>query len=115
MLVFAIWSVAATPGTLAALRLVSGIGFGLTYVGTVLVADELVPEELRATGQAAAKAVAFGLAPIAGSLGGGFVYGAFGPTPFFLTAAAVTAAAALLARWAEIVRLAGEQPKLEHA
>ena len=115
VLVFAIWSVAATPGTLAGLRLVSGIGFGLTYVGTVLVADELVPEELRATGQAAAKAVAFGLAPIAGSLGGGFVYGAFGPMPFFLTAAAVAATAALLARWAEIVRLAGEQPELEHA
>ena len=113
--VFAVWALAATPETLAALRLVSGVGFGLTYVATVLAADELVPPHLRATGQAATKAVAFGLAPIAGSLGGGAVYGAFGPTPFFLTAAAVTAAAALLARWAEAARLPAEQAKLEHA
>ncbi|HXH95671.1 MAG TPA: MFS transporter [Gaiellaceae bacterium] len=105
--VYLLWAAAATPETLAALRLVSGVGFGFTYVGTVLVADELVPEELRATGQAAAKAVGFGLAPIAGSLGGGFVYGTFGLTPFFLTAAVITTAAALLARWAEVVRPGG--------
>ena len=115
VVVFLIWAAAATPVTLAALRLVSGIGFGLTYVGTVLVVDELVPPELRATGQAAGKAVAFGAAPIAGSLGGGFLYGTFGLTPFFLVAAGVTAVAAVIALWAEAVRLAGQQPKLEHA
>jgi len=106
VLVYAIWALAATPAMLAGLRLVAGVGFGLTYVGTVLVTDELVPPDLRATGQAAAKAVAFGIAPVAGSLGGGVVYGVFGPTAFFATAAVVTAAAAVLARWAETVQVA---------
>jgi PPP family 3-phenylpropionic acid transporter len=105
VLVYAVWAGAASPQTLAVLRLIAGIGFGLTYVASVLITDELVPPELRATGQGATKAVAFGLAPVAGSLGGGFVYGAFGPTTFFLTAAVVTAAAALLARWAGAARV----------
>lgn len=113
--VYLVWSLAATPETLAALRLIAGVGFGLTYVGAVLVTDEVVPPELRATGQAATKAVGFGLAPIAGSLGGGFVYGGFGATVFFLVAAGVTAVAALLARRVESVGLPGQQPKLEHA
>ncbi|HET7568596.1 MAG TPA: MFS transporter [Gaiellaceae bacterium] len=113
--VFLVWSLAATPATLAALRLVAGVGFGLTYVGTVLVTEEIVPAELRATGQAATKAVGFGLAPIAGSLGGGIVYGGFGATVFFLVAAAITAVAAVLARRVESVGLSGQQPKLEHA
>ena len=113
--VYAIWALAASPMTLALLRLVSGVGFGLTYVGTVLVTDELVPPELRATGQAVTKAVAFGLAPVAGSLGGGLVYGYFGSTPFFLTAAAVTGAAAVLARWSDSPARTRHRPGLQGA
>jgi MFS family permease len=97
------------------LRLVSGVGFGLAYVGSVLMVDDLVPPHLRATGQAAAKAVAFGLAPILGSLGGGLVYGYFGPAPFFLAAAAVTTAAAAVTYRTRTTGLAGKEPKLEHA
>jgi MFS transporter, PPP family, 3-phenylpropionic acid transporter len=115
VVVFGIWAIVADPAALAALRLVSGIGFGLTYVGSVLMVDDYVPGHLRATGQAAAKAVAFGLAPILGSLGGGLVYGYFGPAPFFLAAAAVTASAALVAYRARGGRLPLKEPKLEHA
>jgi MFS transporter, PPP family, 3-phenylpropionic acid transporter len=113
--VYAAWAVLADPAALAALRLVSGVGFGLAYVGSVLVVDDLVPAHLRATGQAATKAVAFGLAPILGSLGGGLVYGYFGPAPFFLAAAAVTVAAAGVTYRTRSARLAGKEPKLEHA
>jgi PPP family 3-phenylpropionic acid transporter len=115
VVVYAVWALLADPAALAALRLVSGVGFGLVYVGSVLTVDDLVPAHLRATGQAAAKAVAFGLAPILGSLGGGLVYGYLGPAPFFLTAAAVTAAAAAVTYRARTARLAGKEPKLEHA
>lgn len=115
VLVYATWALVADPAALAVLRLVSGVGFGLTYVGSVLVVDELVPAALRATGQAASKAVAFGLAPVVGSLGGGLVYGYFGPAPFFLAAAGVTAAAAVVTYRAEATRLPRKQPKLEHA
>ncbi|HKI92362.1 MAG TPA: MFS transporter [Gaiellaceae bacterium] len=111
----AVWALAASPETLALLRLVSGVGFGLTYVGTVLVADELVPHEFRATGQAAMKAVGFGIAPVAGSLGGGLVYGYFGSTPFFVTAAGVTTAAALLARWSDSPAHVRRRPGLQGA
>lgn len=98
------WAFVASPAAIASLRLVAGVGFALTYVGTVLVVDELVPERFRATGQASAKAVSGGLAPVAGSLGGGLVYGYLGPSPFFLVAAAATAVAAVVARRAESTR-----------
>jgi MFS family permease len=78
-------------------RLVIGVGFALTYVGTVVIADDLVPVHLRATGQAVAKAASFGLAPVLGTLGGGFVYAVSGPRAMFLAAAAIAAAAAGLA------------------
>jgi PPP family 3-phenylpropionic acid transporter len=114
-LVYLLWAAVADPATLAALRLVSGVGFGLTYVGAVLVVDDLVPTPLRATGQAAAKAVAFGLAPIVGSLGGGLVYGYLGPAPFFVAAAAVTAASAAVAYRPRVASLPVEEAQLEHA
>jgi MFS transporter, PPP family, 3-phenylpropionic acid transporter len=113
--VYVVWAVAASPVSLAVLRLVAGIGFGLTYVGAVLLVDELVPARLRATGQAASKSVSFGLAPVAGSLGGGAVYGYLGPTVFFLAAAATTGVAAVVARWSESARTLFGRPKLEHA
>ena len=106
VLVYVVWAVVNDPAALAAMRLVAGVGFGLTYVGTVLVTDELVPARLRATGQAASKAVGFGLAPIVGSIGGGLVYGYLGPAALFVSAAVLTAAAAVAARAAETKRLA---------
>jgi PPP family 3-phenylpropionic acid transporter len=114
-LVNVLWALAGSPAVFATLRLVAGVGFGLTYVGTVLLTDEIVPAELRATGQGAAKAVSVGLAPVAGSLGGGIVFGVFGAAPFFLGAAALTAAGAVLARRAETRRSPLQQAKLEHA
>ena len=115
VLVYVGWSLAASPALLAVLRLVAGLGFGLTYVGSVLVVDELVPPQLRATGQAVSKAVAFGLAPVLGLLCGGLVYGYLGAPAFFAGAALVTAGAALLAGRTAGAGLPRKQPQLEHA
>ena len=115
LVVYAVWAVVADPAVLAVTRLLAGFAFGLTSVGAVVIADELVPERLRATGQASSKAITAGLAPVAGSLGGGIVFGSLGAAVFCLLAAALTGVAAVLARWAERVRLPLEQPKLEHA
>ena len=115
VLVYVGWSLAASPALLAVLRLVAGLGFGLTYVGSVLVIDELVPPQLRATGQAVSKAVAFGLAPVLGLLCGGLVYGYLGAPAFFAGAALVTAGAALLAGRTAGAGLPRKQPQLEHA
>src|SRR5436190_21886687 len=50
--------------------------------------------------QALVKSVLFGLAPIAGTLSGGLLYGAFGPRVMFLASTAVVAAAGLIALFA---------------
>lgn len=95
--VFVAWAFASDAVVVALLRLVCGVGFALTYVAAVLVADDLSPAHLRATSQALVKSVMFGLAPIIGTLGGGLVYGAFGPRVMFVAATAVVGAAALVA------------------
>jgi PPP family 3-phenylpropionic acid transporter len=116
LLVYAIWAVVSDPLVLAATRTIAGLGFGLTYVGSVVIADELVPERLRATGQAAAKAVSSGLSPVVGSIGGGLIFGSLGAVPFFVTAAILTAAAVVVAWTAESAQLAAvEQAQLEQA
>ena len=82
------------------LKLAAGVGFALTYVAAVMIANDVSPVRLRATGQALVKSVLFGLAPIAGSLSGGLLYGAFGPRVMFLASTAVVAAAGLIALFA---------------
>jgi MFS family permease len=101
LIVYLIWAVVHDPAVLAVTRILAGFGFGLTYVGSVVIADELMPKHLRATGQAATKAVSAGLAPVAGSLGGGLVFGYVGSATLFVSAAILTALAAVVAWTAE--------------
>jgi MFS transporter, PPP family, 3-phenylpropionic acid transporter len=105
LVVYAVWAAVSDPLVLAATRTIAGLGFGLTSVSAVVIADELVPERLRATGQAASKAVSSGLAPVVGSVGGGLVFGYFGARWFFAAAALLTVLAALVAWAAESVQL----------
>ena len=95
--VFVAWAFVGSPLVAALLKLVIGVAFALTFVSAVMVANELTPARLRATGQALMKAVLFGLAPIAGSLGGGLVYGSLGPRVMFLGATLLVAAAGAVA------------------
>jgi PPP family 3-phenylpropionic acid transporter len=97
VVVFVAWAFVSSPVVAALLKLVIGVAFALTYVASVVIADELTPARLRATGQALVKSVTFGLAPIAGSLGGGLIYGTVGPRAMFLAATAVVGAAGLIA------------------
>src|SRR5262249_46616682 len=94
--VFLSWAFITSPLWVALLRLVAGVGFGFIVVGAVVIADELVPTRLRATGQALVKTTMFGLAPIAGTLGGGLVYESLGPTTLFVASALVVAAAGVV-------------------
>jgi PPP family 3-phenylpropionic acid transporter len=111
VIVYAVWAVVANPAALAAMRIVAGLGFGLTSVAMVVIVDELVPESLRATGQAAAKAVAMGFAPVVGTFGGGLVYGYLGPPALFVVAGILTALSAVAAQAAETAQLRA----VEHA
>jgi PPP family 3-phenylpropionic acid transporter len=94
--VFLSWAVLTDPVAISILKLVAGVGFALTYVGSVVLVDDLVPRRLRATGQGFAKAVAFGLAPVAGTAAGGVVYGYLGPRELFLVSAAAALAGGLI-------------------
>jgi PPP family 3-phenylpropionic acid transporter len=94
---FVAWAFIADPLATALVKLLMGAGFALTYVASVLIANDVAPAHLRATGQALVKAVGGGLAPTVGALGGGFVYGVFGSSAMFLTAAAVTIGAGVVA------------------
>jgi PPP family 3-phenylpropionic acid transporter len=97
VLVFAAWAFITDPIATALLKLVLGVGFALTYVASVLIADDVAPAGLRATTQSLVKAVSGGLAPTLGALGGGFIYGVIGPSAMFITAAAVAAGAGIVA------------------
>jgi PPP family 3-phenylpropionic acid transporter len=100
-LVLLFWALTKDPTSVAIARLVLGLGFALTYVGSVVVVDELVPPQLRATGQVAAKSVSFGIAPVIGALGGGLVYGHLGAPAMFVGAAVFAATAGVLTLQAE--------------
>lgn len=97
VVIFIAWAFVSDAFAAAALKLAVGVAFALTYVAQVVLADELSPARLRATGQALVKSITFGLAPVAGSFGGGIIYGTLGPRAMFLTATVVVAAAGLLA------------------
>ena len=101
IVVFAAWAALTDPVTIALLKLVLGVGFALTYVGAVVIVDDLVPTRLRATGQSFSKAVGFGLAPVLGTVAGGPLYGHLGARPMFLASAGAAAVAAALA-WISI-------------
>lgn len=109
VVVFVAWAVVTNPLVLALLKFVTGVGFALTYVAAVLIADELWPARLRATGQVIIKSVMFGLAPIAGNFGGGFVYETYGPAAMFVIAAALVAAAGVGALLALPAQRAGRR------
>jgi MFS family permease len=97
MVIFIAWAFVSNAFAAAALKLGVGVAFALTYVASVLLTDELSPARLRATGQLLVKSVTFGIAPVAGSFGGGLIYGTLGPRTMFLIATAVVAAAGALA------------------
>lgn len=97
VVIFIAWGFVSDAFTAAALKLAVGVAFALTYVAQVVLADELTPARLRATGQALVKSITFGLAPVAGAFGGGVIYGTLGPRAMFLISTVVVAAAGVIA------------------
>ena len=67
-------------------------------MSTAVIFDALVPQELRATGQALRLTVAFGVAPVVGTALGGAVFERLGAPALFLGAAA-TSAAGMIVAW----------------
>jgi PPP family 3-phenylpropionic acid transporter len=101
--VFVVWGFMSDPVWISIVKLVVGVGFALTYVGSVVIVDDLVADRFRATGQGLAKAVGSGLAPVAGTFAGGALYEFAGARTMFLVAGGAAGAAAALA-WAAAAR-----------
>ena len=97
LVIFIAWAFVTSAFLAALLKLAVGVAFALTFVAAVMIANDLVPARLRATGQALVKSVLFGAAPIIGAFGGGLVYGSFGPRAMFLASTVVVAAAGVIA------------------
>lgn len=96
VVMFVAWAFVSSAFVAALLKLAVGVAFALTYVASVMIADELAPNRFRATSQALMRSVAFGLAPIAGTLGGGLVYGLIGARAMFLISTVLAVAAAVI-------------------
>jgi PPP family 3-phenylpropionic acid transporter len=94
--VFLAWAVLTDPLAISLIKIVIGVGYALTYVGSVVIVDDLVPGHLRATGQGLGKSM-LAVAPVVGTLGGGLLYGLVSPATMFVAAAAATTAAGALA------------------
>lgn len=103
--VFVVWGFMSDPVWISMVKLVAGVGFALTYVGSVVIVDDLVPDGFRATSQGLAKAVGFGLASVAGVLAGGVLYEFTGARAMFVVAGGSAAAAGAIA-WAAAARAA---------
>ena len=97
LVLFIAWAFVSNAFLAAALKLGVGVAFALTYVASVVLADELSPARLRATGQLLVKSTTFGVAPVLGAFGGGVIYGTLGPRAMFLISTAVVAAAGVIA------------------
>jgi len=97
LVIFIAWAFVTSAFLAALLKLAVGVAFALTFVAAVMIANDLVPARLRATGQALVKSVLFGAAPIIGAFGGGVVYGSLGPRAMFLASTFVVAAAGVIA------------------
>jgi MFS family permease len=95
--IYIAWALVSDAMTAALLKLVGGVAFALTFVSAVLIANDLVPSRLRATGQTLMKSVLFGVAPILGAVGGGIVYDEFGARAMFLASSVLVVAAAVTA------------------
>jgi PPP family 3-phenylpropionic acid transporter len=83
------WALVPAPGVVAAIKVVGGAGFGLTYAALVVITGRLVPRELQATGQTLMQVTGNWIGPILGSAAGGFVYRHVGPPALFGGAAAL--------------------------
>jgi MFS transporter, PPP family, 3-phenylpropionic acid transporter len=97
LVIYVAWAFVSNPMTAALLKLVGGVAFALTFVSAVMIANDLVPSRLRATGQTLMKSVMFGVAPVLGAVGGGLVYGTYGARTMFLASSILVTAAAATA------------------
>jgi PPP family 3-phenylpropionic acid transporter len=100
VLMLVAWALLASPVAVALIRVLGGVGFGLTYAALVVITGRLVPERLRTTGQALMQVATVGLGPVLGAAVGGVVYRRLGASTLFGSAAAVATFGAAVIWWA---------------
>lgn len=88
-----------SPGWLIGVQLMNSISFGIYFTAAYRYLSYLIPDEYRASGQAAYAVVWTGMAGLVSGIFGGFLYEHFGRVVFYQTATlfALAAAAGFLA------------------
>jgi PPP family 3-phenylpropionic acid transporter len=92
-----VYSQAESPFVLVLAQLFHSLTFPLFLVASLQYIINIVPAELRATGQAAFSVTFGGLGGIIGSAGGGYVFELFGPYTAYVTGSVLTILGAIAA------------------
>jgi MFS transporter, PPP family, 3-phenylpropionic acid transporter len=95
--VFASWTVLASPAAIIASRIATGFSFAALWIGSVLTMAVLLPPRLQATGQGLYQLTGFGIAAVIANIGGGLVYSAFGASVLFAIATVLALGGAAVA------------------
>jgi len=90
------YSLAQEPEWMLLLVVLKGVGFGLFFVTTVGLIDEIAPDHWKATAQSVVVAAGWGLGPLLATLVGGVVFDVWGPASVFLVSAGLVAVAIIL-------------------
>lgn len=90
------YSLAQEPEWMLLLVVLKGVGFGLFFVTTVGLIDEIAPGHWKATAQSVVVAAGWGLGPLLATLVGGVVFDVWGPASVFLVNAGLVAVAIIL-------------------
>jgi len=85
-----------SPAGLLAVQVLHGLTFGLFYLASVQIVDEMVRPDLRATGQGLYAAAVFGVGGLAGNFFAGHLFDRLGLVPLYRLAAVLAGGGALL-------------------
>lgn len=97
---FLLWGLVSNPTVVSFLTVFEGFAFGLLFTTGVMVVGRMVPSHLYSTGASMVAMVGFGIGPILGAGGGGWVYQHVGPLALYCGASSLALGAGLAAWFA---------------
>ncbi len=106
--VFAGFALAPSPGVVIAVAVLYGVAWSAMWAGSVTTISQLLPAALQGSGQGLLSLTTAGIASFVANVGGGLLWGGFGPMTLFGLAAGLAAVGAATAWWS----LAPDGPRL---
>ncbi|MHB8959466.1 MAG: MFS transporter [Candidatus Limnocylindrales bacterium] len=106
--VFAGFALAPSPEVVIAVAVLYGVAWSAMWAGSVTTISQLLPAALQGSGQGLLSLTTAGIASFVANVGGGLLWGGFGPMTLFGLAAGLAAVGAATAWWS----LAPSGPRL---